>query len=257
MKGQRGELTTQQIVGLIVLIVSFSIILILIFRLNLGETTNKEICHNSVLLKSKSLVGGALDCRTNYVCLSGGRKCEGINPTETIEIDLNQESDEIKDDIMKAIADEMADCWWMFGEGKIDYVGGVNIIGNKVCALCSKISFDEIIKNKEELKEGITYEIFYEFLNNELKDKTQTYLQYFGIKKIEDSYFDNNFDFKNNYYVLTGIKKKGVLGFFELPDLPEFGGNLENKDSDKKISEGVVILEKTSEFKCDEFLTKA
>ena len=48
----RAELTTQQIVGLIILIISFVIILYFIFALNLGETTDKEICHNSVALRA-------------------------------------------------------------------------------------------------------------------------------------------------------------------------------------------------------------
>ena len=52
---KKAELTTQQLIGLIVLIVSFGVILFLILRLDLGETSKKEICHNSVLLKDKSL----------------------------------------------------------------------------------------------------------------------------------------------------------------------------------------------------------
>ena len=52
---KKGELTTHQLVGLIILIVSFAVILFLLFRLNLGETTNKEICHNSVIMKGKSI----------------------------------------------------------------------------------------------------------------------------------------------------------------------------------------------------------
>ena len=76
-KNHKGELTTQQIVTLIILVVSFAVILFLIFRLNLGETTQKEICHNSVLMKAKSLPGtGYLDCKTNYVCISGGGECD-------------------------------------------------------------------------------------------------------------------------------------------------------------------------------------
>ena len=51
IKNSRGELTTQQIVLLIILITSFTIILFFFFKLNLGEETDKELCHNSVVLK--------------------------------------------------------------------------------------------------------------------------------------------------------------------------------------------------------------
>ena len=144
IKNSRGELTTQQIVLLIILITSFSIILFFFFKLNLGEETQKTICHNSVILKGSlvsSLRGGNLDCRTNYLCISGGEECEGINPTITKEVDLSKP--DAKEVIMKTVADEMADCWWMFGEGKIDYVG--DYIGTH-CAVCSIIEFDESLK---------------------------------------------------------------------------------------------------------------
>ena len=258
---RKGELTTQQIVGLIILIVSFAVILILIFKLNLGEETNKEICHNSVLLKDKSVIGGELDCRTSYVCISGGGECEGINPTETIEIDLNQEPDKIKNDTMKAIAEEMADCWWMFGEGKVDYIGGIHFTGNKACALCSKISFDEKIINDGGLGDEIPYEDFYkDFLDKESKDKTQTYLEYLDIddvEKIGGSYLDNKINFENNYYILTGIRDKGALGFFDFPDLPEFGVSFEKGEKEFRRHLQVSIFEQISEAGCSEFVTKA
>ena len=82
MKEKKGELTTQQLIGLIVLIVSFGIILFFFVRLSLGETSDKEICHNSVVLKSQSaLKTGPFDCKTSYVCI--GEECEDFNPTIT------------------------------------------------------------------------------------------------------------------------------------------------------------------------------
>ena len=51
---KRGELTSQQLVTIIILIISFAVILILIFKLNLGQESDKEICHNSVVMNSKS-----------------------------------------------------------------------------------------------------------------------------------------------------------------------------------------------------------
>ena len=90
---KKAELTTKQLVTIIILITSFIIILFLFFRLNLGPVNDKEICHNSVIMKSKSLPGqGALNCKTSYVCISGGGECEDFDEDEKIEIDLGDGS---------------------------------------------------------------------------------------------------------------------------------------------------------------------
>ncbi len=167
-KNKKGEITTAQIVTIIVLIVSFIVILYFFFRLNLGATTNSEICHNSVVLQAKSakIVGG-LQCKTDYVCISGGGICENINPTITTQV--NPES---KEEIMKAIADQMANCWWMFGEGKLDYLG---LSTDNICAICSIVGFDQEISGTNQ----ITYSELYNYLADTMKDNTQTYLNYF------------------------------------------------------------------------------
>jgi hypothetical protein len=227
---KKGELTTQQLVTIIILIVSFIIILTLIFNLNLNETTNKEICHNSVLLSQKTALGlGHLDCKTNYVCISGGEKCDEINPTITIKINLNDKN--AKNEIMKVIADEMVDCWWMFGEGKIDYIKSSS--SETHCATCSVIKFDKKIQQKFS---NIDYMEFYKFLNSP-KDDTQTYLKY--LYNINDVYeFVNKFDkAKQNslkqfsttekYLILTGIKE----GFFN--DLIFYTSLVKSSETDK------------------------
>ena len=152
--GLQGELTTKQLVTLVILIVSFIIILFLIFRLNLGETTDKEICHNSVVLQGQSkIASGPLDCKINYLCISGGGDCEG---TASEKVEVNPEN---KDEIMKAIADEMASCWWMFGEGKIDY--GTAASDSVDYAICSIVEFNG--KTQEKLS-IISYSEFYKYL---------------------------------------------------------------------------------------------
>ena len=117
---KRGELTTQQIVVLIILITSFIVLMFFLFRLNFQETTNKEICRNSVVLKGKSVLPAdmtPLKCNTNYVCITKDGSCEGLT-YYSYKIDV-----ENKDEMYSALAEEMADCWWMFGEGEINYVG--------------------------------------------------------------------------------------------------------------------------------------
>lgn len=270
---KRGELTTQQLVTIIILIISFVVILFLIFRLNPGETTDKEICHNSVAMKGQSVLNsGALDCKTSYVCISGGDDCEGFNPSITIDINMNQEDQKVEGDIMKAIADEMSDCWWMFGEGKVDYVGldvKGTTIGKMNCALCSIISFDEKIQKKEIGN----YLDFYTYLKSTNKEGGKSYMYYlYNTNNIDDLGIINAnepFELNNQYVVLTGIADQGVLkktgnfffsgfdlfnnifvSFLKLPRLAE------NKDYGP-IPVFIVDKSKIDQQGCDDFLTKA
>lgn len=199
---KKGELTTQQIVTLIVLIISFAVILFLLFRLDLGEETDKEICHNSVVMQGKtSILGGSLDCNTNYVCISGGDKCKDITPSVTKKIDLTKSDKDKENQIYKAIAEEMADCWWMFGEGRVDYEG--NDWKGYHCAICSIIKFDEKIQGLP-----LTYEGLYEYLNNK-KDETQTYSKYLYGNNVnfEDIKlkFSGPISTDEKYSVITGL----------------------------------------------------
>ena len=167
---KKGELTTTQIVMIIILIVSFIVILYVIYRLNLGSTSNSQICYNSVVLNSKSAgTVGYLNCKTDYVCITGGGKCANLNPTITISVNVNN-----KTEIMKAVADQLSSCWSMFGEGKLNY-GTKGLFGSNGCALCSVVEFDSKILAKNY---DIPYSQFFSYMNSALKDNTQTYLTY-------------------------------------------------------------------------------
>jgi len=275
---RKGELTTQQLVTLIILIVSFGIILFLIFNLGLGETTNKEICHNSVLLKSKSVVGGVLDCKINYVCISGGGKCEGFNEDYTLDIDMNlkptekkTKEDLIKEEIMKAIANEMADCWWMFGEGKVDYVKGIDwskITGKKVCAICSRIKFDSEIKELGSIDSS-----FFKKTLIDSKKGGDTYFYYlYGIHDVSKVNFED-IDLGEEYIVLTGVAKKGFFGAAKDIDnwlltgvdllnswIPYFKEHKMADYNDKEYGPLPVTIKKKEDIDkltCTDFITKA
>ena len=146
LKFKNGELTTQQIVLLIVLILSFVVILFFIFRLNPGEISDREICRNSVVLVSKSNnFVSELDCRTNYLCISKGEVCENFVYKTKVNV-------QNKEEVMKVVADEMASCWQTFGEGKLDFVGysvWPDFFVGSYCGVCSTISFDKSLINQE------------------------------------------------------------------------------------------------------------
>jgi len=194
---KKGEMTTQQIVTMIILVISFSVILFLIFRLNLGETTNDEICHNSVLLQENTLTGGPLDCRTSYICISGEEDCEDFNYDKKRDV-----GDKIG--AMGIIADEMTKCWWMFGQGEINYV---NDFKGTHCAICS------IVKLSSDI-EDISYEELYKYMEeNKTEINGPTYLEYlYGLNSLQTLLERTNkisleeiISFENKYSIITGM----------------------------------------------------
>ena len=217
-KNTKGELTTQQIIGLIILITSFVVILVLFMRLNLGETSNSQVCHNSVVLRGKSLLKTEpLDCKISYFCVSGGGNCVEGNYDSKVEI--RQEQNEV----FKVLAEELSDCWWMFGEGKVNYLGR-EISGKNHCAVCSRISFDE--KLKETFPTGISIEDFKNFLiTTNVSNGEESYAKYlYDVNDFslltDKGWLLKEIDFKKDYLVFTGIGLGGnnILARFMAPD---------------------------------------
>ena len=182
--GKKGEMTTAELVGLIILILSFVVLLLFWLMANLGGETNAQICHNSVMLQTG--VGKALsqplNCKTDYVCISGGQSCNDFTASNTIKI-ANTDVAQMKQEAMRAIADQMANCWWEFGEGAVNYAGYlVATHAQNNIAICSIISFDS--KIQQNIPE-ISYTDLYNYMQDTKYDQSQTYLQYlYGISSV-------------------------------------------------------------------------
>ena len=220
IKNKSGELTTQQIVMLVILVTSFAVILFFLFRLNLGKETNQEICHNSVVMRGKSVLpkdAVSLNCKTNYVCITEDGTCDQMTKPEIKKV-------ETENDVYEILANEMVDCWWMFGEGKVDYIGKDYLKKNLYCSICSQIAFDDSLK-KEIFNTGeFDKKEFYKYLtNNKIPNKEITYLEYIkGLKdskNLEDDLLNGKIDFgkinlDKQYYVLMGITSEvSSLGY--------------------------------------------
>src|SRR6056297_1657206 len=178
---KKGALTTQQIVLLIILIASFVVILYFFISADLGGESEKEVCHNSVVMKSHSALPGdtELNCHRSYICITKDGSCEGMSKPEKKEVENVEE-------VYQVLADEMAECWWMFGEGKIDYVGKDAFLKKNYCSICSQILFDDSLLEFEKIENGkIDKDNLYEYMSNKTissglnqKEKSKTYLEY-------------------------------------------------------------------------------
>jgi len=231
MKNKKGEITTEHIVIISILIISFVILLFFVVQLNTRSGVDKQICRNSIVLASKvGVLGDAgknnINCKVNYLCISGGQDCSGVTASETIKVDLTKDKVQTQEEIMKAIAEEMIDCWWMYGQGEIRYINRKILPSQWVCSACSKITFDDSIK-KQNLN-PINYLDFYRYLSsNQVEDKSLTYSEYlystnniFSINEaLADQYIpdylfrggdisspvNRQISFDKNYYLFTGI----------------------------------------------------
>ncbi len=213
---KRGELTSQQIVTIIILIVSFVIILIFFLTLNLRSEIGKESCRNSVALRGSALgKGTSLNCKTEDVCLSMGGKCDEAGSNVQIIKVKNQ------DELKEKLANLMYDCWYQIGEGKVDYLPTNYGTEANYCAICNRIYVDDNIRDKGWGK--INAEEYYTYLADKKTPDGKTTMLYYlhGLSSL-DSVFQSlegtvnvnelNYDFgnKQGYALVTSISKEGL-----------------------------------------------
>lgn len=190
---KRGELTSSQIIKLVLALGGFIIVLFfLFFFIDLSEQTDEEICRLSVLTRAtvpevlQKYV--PLKCQTRKICLSSNRKgCENFVGEENVAktIELPRDSQAAADLIEETSANAMLSCWSMMGEGKLSlYSGGFakffNIKPDQLtCTICSRI----IVNIPDDAKKQEVYSLV------DLKDfmdrttvpgsSTRTYLEAF------------------------------------------------------------------------------
>ncbi len=217
MRFKKGEISTQQIVLLIILLISFIVILFLLFRLDLGKESDEDICHNSVILRASPLPDAAtpLQCSRTYVCISQDGSCEGMTNPDIIKVKTKRE-------LYTEIAKKMADCWWMFGEGRVDYVGN-SLKPNLYCSICSQIVFDNSLNKIDGINGKIDQKDFYSAIENiNRSDGGESYLEYLTsystFSSFQNAISRQNVDFgtlsfNRPYFVMMGINS--VVGVWK------------------------------------------
>ncbi len=150
---RNGELTSKQLVTIILLVVGFAILLIFYASFPWRQEASKQACHQSVVMRAtmpsvaQNMI--QLNCKTSKICLTASRfgKCkefEGSNDVRRIVV-------RSKEDIERALIQEMYDCWWMMGEGKISlfsrYIAETYGLSKiyPTCVICSRIAFADDI----------------------------------------------------------------------------------------------------------------
>ena len=146
------------------------------------SNVDRGTCRASVELRSgKGLLEEAaklnipLRCKTNYYCMTMGGTC----PEGYTKIKVNNE-----EDIKREIAYYMYDCWWMLGEGRLEFWSdslwkefGMAKVKSS-CMMCSNIVFDDKVYQKYPQIDIISY-----LQNSYIHNKNITYVEYFTGEK--------------------------------------------------------------------------
>ncbi len=205
---KRGELTSTQIIGLILAIAGFVIVLILLFSLEFEGQATDEACRLSVLSRATAPESVneyiPLKCQTKKICFTTGGDCEDFAGEKGVKkYDLSGKLERDKELIERVSAEEMFNCWSMMGEGKLNlFSGGVakqfGVEASQLsCVICSRFaySFDEgegeyrksLLEDSEN---GVNVAEYLKL--NKVPNRDETYLNYFtddqvkGYPKVED-----------------------------------------------------------------------
>ncbi len=160
---KRGELTSSQIITLVIAIAGFVIVLtVLLVFLDIDSQTDEEICKLSVLTRATAPDAAQakvpLQCTTKKICLSTkrGDKCpeQYAGEKNIVSVQISTDPTTGAKQIAETTANAMLDCWNMMGQGKLDLFGGgkdsgilatlttaTNLkVAKSTCIICTRVA---------------------------------------------------------------------------------------------------------------------
>lgn len=166
----KKALESEVLIGIIITVIVAAVIFLFIRGWTWKGMIDREACHQSVLMRSMpSVIGESMKASIPLKC-------------KTEDILINFDDEEL---IKQRIANAMYDCWWMLGEGNLDFFsegfwkGKASIgFGKSACVVCSTIKFNDNIKNKISSVDVNDY-----LQNTKIYGKDVTYLEYFADQK--------------------------------------------------------------------------
>tara|TARA_Y100000034_G_scaffold127401_1_gene180138 strand:+ start:188 stop:1201 length:1014 start_codon:yes stop_codon:yes gene_type:complete len=163
---KRGELTSAQIIKMLILLGGFIIVALFMWGIYemQEEATGKELCKLSIIERAtipfigKQIIP-SLKCTTEKICITSKRKgaCKqfaGEENIRAVKIDLN-DVEEARNIIERESANAMFDCWRMTGEGKLDIFDSRDTrfnLAEPKCLVCYRLAIAEDV-SQEILKD--------------------------------------------------------------------------------------------------------
>ena len=154
-KGKTGELTSSQIIVLVLAVLSFIIILGWIYLFQDDSFTQDEVCKLSVLTRGTApdrFQGSVpLKCSAKKICITEEGDCKENLAVEEIDktVRLSGDTGDKAGRIEEVSAEAMYDCWDMMGQGKIDIFGKYITfeVPEPTCIICSRIAVDKSVSD--------------------------------------------------------------------------------------------------------------
>ena len=153
---KRGDLASL-IKWLVIALVSFFIILLLIFNLGWKKQSDIQVCHESAVIRASTIVDETktiatpLKCKTERICITTDDKqnCDDNFLGESYDkIEVKGNKNEKQDAINKIIATKLEECWWMLGGHQNLQVYGREVKTKVHCNICSRIAFSDGVKDE-------------------------------------------------------------------------------------------------------------
>lgn len=201
---KRGELSALNklilgvVVGFILIFASYFILFPMLFA-----ESDREACRISVEAKSRtkifqdSPIVSDIICKTQYVEVTD----KAIKKNDKIIAALGKNPEQ---KVKKTIADEMYDCWYQMGEGKLDPWGDWGVKQNH-CIICSEITFSD----KAKQKFGTLKELNKFLCDTTIPGSTKTYCTYF---KGKNEFEPVDIDTKEPHAIVYIIEDQTNLG---------------------------------------------
>jgi len=198
---KKGDITTTQIVTIVLAVVGFVIVLGFIYYLNFGQQSEQEICHLSVLGRATAptllQAQVPLKCTISKICLTNREDCKQfLGEDDVIKVKLPREKDKAARLIEETSANAMYTCWNMMGQGKLDLFHQVSkkIFSldavESTCVICSRVAVSE------DVDQGVLNDVnINEYLKNNEVVPGITYLEAFTGDSSVNSYADSKIKF--------------------------------------------------------------
>jgi hypothetical protein len=199
------------LVSIIILLIGFFIVALFFYNIPWEDEIDKEACHTSVIARMSipdSLINSAkdlvpLNCKTKKICITdknfGKGNCENNFGKDFITLRLDEKDKE--NQIKSFLAQEIAECWNIMGEGKGRLFRDDSYFEEVTCVVYSIIDFDDTV-----LKETKTIKNFKDYLfENKVPNSNQYYSQFL---------FDQIHYKKNDVSKDIELNKKAII-FYE------------------------------------------
>jgi hypothetical protein len=215
---KKGVTSAAFLVGVIITLSAFVILAVIIsaFANEAGGKEAELLCHDSIAFRASSMIN------VNGSIASANLKSPTLCKVQDYKIEGE------KEELMRQIAERMARCWWMFGEGRYEEIltpssfkalsFGTAELKNQ-CFVCFSLIIDE-----DEISGTDKYDVDGKITSREMSE----FIRYEKYHKLNMTYLD--------YFQFYG--GPGVVGIIEQEILPRnsYGVSFLAKNSEKKES---------------------